>query len=413
MASPQQSNGAGASDPMPTTEHVQRHLVVDARYADLVLRALPAGVAGHVADENDVLGLALIELGEDTATGLDDVLLAVRGSIAAEYEMWLPPIGKNRRVDAVIGFPQSKSLYAGPPKQADAAQWSVSADATAGRGVRVGVLDTRFVEHEGLVASCRFGPDDVHVPTGVQPTWAGHATFVAGLVHAQAPAAEIELRGVLRSEDGRASSWDTAVAMARFATSGVDILNLSLGCRTDDGLPPLTIQRAVQVLAPRMLLIAAAGNHGDADEHAKQPTWPAALPGVVAVGAGTRDDVGTVTPASFTPPAPWVRCLTTRTEEVSTYLRGPVRARVAPGLVEAGDVRGVHTSDATPGADGLVEVAMDFGGFASWRGTSFAAATVSGAVAARMRPGRLTAAGALAELLTEPNPVVRRHEHAR
>ena len=51
--------------------------------------------------------------------------------------------------------------------------------------------------------------------------------------------------------------------MAGFAGSGTEILNVSLGCYTEDGEPPLVLARAVSVLSPAILLIAAAGNHGD------------------------------------------------------------------------------------------------------------------------------------------------------
>ncbi len=53
---------------------------------------------------------------------------------------------------------------------------------------------------------------------------------------------------------------------------------------------------------------------------------------------------------------------------------------------------------------------QDFFGFARWDGTSFAAATVSGAVASKIGPGR-DARQALSEILATPGAVVRRFPH--
>ena len=227
-------------------------------------------------------------------------------------------------------------------------------------------------------------------PESAPAPWAGHATFVTGLVVAQAPAAEIVVRQVLNSQTGRASVWDTAKAMVSFANANVDVLNLSFGCRTavpTSGVAPLALRRAVEVLSRKTVLVAAAGNHG-ATDHRTLPTWPAALPGVVAVGAtGNHDHPDAPTAAPFTPRMPWIDCPAPGFDVVSTFLHA---------VVDLG-------SPKTPQP-------VRFDGFARWSGSSFAAATVSGAIAAAMVAGELTAKGALHHLLTTDNPIVTKYD---
>src|SRR5262249_53884426 len=154
-----------------------------------------------------------------------------------------------------------------------------------------------------------------------------------------------------------------AEAMITFADDNVDVLNLSLGCHTEDGAPcPLPLQRAVEVLSRTTVIVAAAGNHNGLS-YCKLPTWPAALPGVLAVGAAEDrylDPDRVPVPTFFTPRLPWVDCMAPGLALVSTYLKGSVK-----GYKE------------------------EFEGYASWSGTSFAAAMVSGAIAKRMMPGEI------------------------
>jgi hypothetical protein len=93
--------------------------------------------------------------------------------------------------------------------------------------------------------------------------------------------------------------------------------------------------------------------------------WPAALPGVVAVGAMDRDGIR----LPFSPDAPWVSCQ-------------------AVGF----EVRGAYP-----------------GGWAKWTGTSFAAARVTGMVAARTVPGRVSPAEAFELVLDDPDSGVERY----
>jgi subtilisin family serine protease len=246
-----------------------------------------------------------------------------------------------------------------------------------GRGIRVGVLDTKIDAHPDLIGRFLAEPDDRYQPLPEPvPLRAGHATFVASLITRMAPAVTVDAHAVL-DDNGRATAWDTAVAMLEFADSGIDILNLSLGCRTTDGLAPLLLSRAVSLLNQRMLIVAAAGNHGSATDPdlRKAPTWPAALPDVVAVGARNVDD----TRAPFSPNLPWVTCTAPGVNVIGAYLNTVIAL--------------------------MQHDPLEFKGYAAWSGTSFATATVSGAIAAAAQKRDVRAA--LARLLADPHGVVR------
>jgi hypothetical protein len=376
------------------------------------LRARDSGLAGRVKKA------AKQSAGSPKGTepsDLDLVIFWLREHFRSAYSGWVPTIGKNRVIDPVRGFPyvggggEGDPYFGGhgdprtssganggtsaEPQRAPAPRWTPRA-AKPGQGVRVGLLDTRLYPNEWLAGGYFATADDLlQVPaTGGSPPLAsaGHATFVAGLILRQAPGAELVVRPALNKKAvGRA--WDVAKDMVSFIGSGVDILNLSFGCYTDDGEPPLVLARAVSLVSAEILLVAAAGNHGDIDELRKQgklkdapwtrgltpktPVWPAAFDEVIAVGATDGDKL-----APFSPQTPWVDLTAPGVDVESTYVKGKVK---------------LTSPNGSP-------TATFRNGFAYWNGTSFAAATVSGAVAAKIRPGRRNARQALAAILKAP-----------
>jgi subtilisin family serine protease len=224
------------------------------------------------------------------------------------------------------------------------------------------VLDTAIAEHPWLAGGWVAAAGDVLSAGATRRAVAGHATFIAGLVLREAPACVVVARQVL-SDDGSADSWSVAREIVEHGEEGLDVLNLSLFCHTEDGEAPLVLARAIERLPSETVVVAAAGNHGDSGLLAdpERPAWPAALDGVIAVGA--TDAAGET--ASFSPPGvPWVDVHAPGVDRVSTYLSGPVSFD-----------------------DGATET---FAGVASWSGTSFAAASVSGAIAARTVPGQMS-----------------------
>jgi subtilisin family serine protease len=326
---------------------------------------------------------------------LDLVLSKLRTDFSSRYAGWMPEIGKNRLISPVRGLPYVSGCTEGDPSQLGLADpnpelasgqdlqelgWPDPRPTEPGQGVQVGLLDTRLYQNPWLAGGYLAANDDLlQIPgPGHLPIWslAGHATFIAGLILYQAPGAKLIIRPVMERR-ALGKTWGVAKVMAEFVGTGVSILNLSFGCYTDDGQPPLVLAKAVSLVSPQILLVAAAGNHGNIEQlrkdnsslaapwtanlQDKTPVWPAAFAEVTAVGA--NDGHGQV--AAFSPPAPWVDVTAPGVDVESTYLDAEVRLAFPDG-----------------------NKTETFHGFARWEGTSFAAATVSGAIAANIGPGR-------------------------
>jgi Subtilase family len=395
------------------------YLVVEQEHAGLVLAELQKlNFSPRQADSNDSLSLTLLELPEDSfeqaiaalrqdatlveaasraqqapglnqvvLTDLDLVLFGVRQAIGDQYDHWVPAIDKDQLLDRVQGLPYIKgSVPMSVP--APAAPLTIP---PAGRqvGPRVAILDTELYAHPDLAGRFQgpsaqaFGSDG-----SPPPDTQGHSTFIAGLIVQRAPTVDLVVRSVLDGNGQNASSWDVATKMAGVLDAEVAVLNLSLGCATNNRVAPFSLRRAVDRLLPTVVVVAAAGNNGDLGLQAAaagltpvSPIYPAAIDGVIGVGAYDQQDGQ---PASFSPDAvPWVELMAPGVGVQSTFLSGNVqRMRHGPsGELEAEDT-------------------MDFGqpGYASWEGTSFAAANVSGEIAALMVRHQLSAREALHRL---------------
>ncbi len=237
---------------------------------------------------------------------------------------------------------------------------------TRGAGVTVAVVDS------GVDANPQFGnrvipgPDLVagtkpHIPPGADCL--GHGTAVASII-AAAPASGISFTGVapaariLSVKISGTDSFPTSVTPRGIMDAvqfGADVINLSLA--TPDDVPDL--RHAVEyALKHNVVVVAAAGN--DLPRQGTGPYYPAAYPGVLAVGAAGPG--GALAPFSDQ--------------------RSPV-AVTAPG---------VNVTTAFPGT---FPDAYD----PAQSGTSFAAAFVSG-VAALVRAAhpKLTAAQVVARI---------------
>ncbi|HEV8651887.1 MAG TPA: S8 family serine peptidase [Actinomycetes bacterium] len=336
---------------------------------------------------------------------LNDLMAGLRALYAHENAGWRPTMGKNRIIAPVTGSPYISGGGEGPPEQSD----GLSARVTLrpGLGVRVGVLDTGLIEHPWLADAYVAAPG-AKLPLKPPPpkgkaipsAVVGHATFVAGLILQQAPGAQLEISQVL-DEQAEGSVWEAAKAIAQFEGSGVDILNLSFACFTADGEAPLVLATAIDRLDSEIVVVAAAGNHGDPRLRPKDlpgltprtPAWPAALDDVVAVGAvdadGKRAWFSPSGPEGSPDHAPWVDHSEVGVHVQSTYLEGEVCAErlIKDPKTGKADTKKEKTAPFAPP-------------WATWDGTSFAAATLSGRIAAGIRPGRVSAREALAQLLS-------------
>jgi hypothetical protein len=318
------------------------------------------------------------------AQAMDVFLLGLRAIIAGRSSGWTPTLGKNRLMGSVIGGGTISHGGGGAPQMIETELPIRGTD--PGGGVRVGILDTAFSPQPWLAGGWSARYSDLLQGRGPYTLVSGHATFVAGLVLGQAPGATVQVRGVLDSE-GKADGWTVAKEIVALGRAGVDILNLSLVCYTEDGEAPLAMATAIDRLDPNIVVVAAAGNHGR-DKPAsgpgrpkggvlldpgRRPAFPAALDDVVAVGSANDKQ----NRSDFTPKeVPWIDVLTWGENLVSTFLDGDVEIR---------------PDDVGADAIGTPHGTTRFSGVAKWSGTSFAAALVSGAIAAGTQPGRVSA----------------------
>jgi subtilisin family serine protease len=279
---------------------------------------------------------------------------------------FVPTMDKN--ADTVIGLPQHKGI--GDPVNLGVAALISPAAVTDGRDVVVGVVDTTLLSHSSFPPDLVTGNEvtpDAEPDASPLPVLAAHATFVVGLIRAQAPAAKILVRAGLEGDRDTSTVWHVARKIAELRDQHLDILNLSLGVADNDDAPPVALSRAIDRLGPDVLVVAAAGNRKEEKPPPAQ-IWPAAMTDVVAVGAAG---------AVWSMTGRWVDCVAEGENVTSTFPITPVR------LLEGG-------------------VAFFENGLATWNGTSFATATVSGAVAARMsRTPGMKAREAFAVLLAD------------
>jgi hypothetical protein len=209
----------------------------------------------------------------------------------------------------------------------------------------------------------------------------GHGTFVAGVVRCMAPGAEIYVANILKCagstlETHLARHLDAALA------HGYDLFHLSITAPTRKDLPLISFEGWLRRLRSYkgVACVVAAGNSGLA-----LPSWPAAFPGLVSVGALAADWRSR---ASFTNYGPWVDVYAPGRDLVNAFAVGDYTCQWDP---YTGETR-------------------KFYGMAKWSGTSFSTPVVTGLIAARMsrtgENGQEAAAALLAEARSHAIPGV-------
>jgi thermitase len=163
-------------------------------------------------------------------------------------------------------------------------------------GVRVGVIDTGIdrlhPDLSGKLAGCATSyTAGVAVVPGVCDDDNGHGTHVAGTISANtnngAGVAGVAFRSplvvckALATAAGTGLTSDIANCLDWTSRQGVKVVNMSLGGGASE-----TLKRSVEQAAARgVLLVAAAGNDGDATAN-----YPAVYPEVVSVAATDSND---------------------------------------------------------------------------------------------------------------------------
>lgn len=163
---------------------------------------------------------------------------------------------------------------------------------STGSGVTVAVIDTGVAKVDDLRRAVLPGTDLLDPKGDGSADTNGHGTHVAGIIAAArnngigvaglAPNARILPIRVL-DEDGGGRASDVCNAIVWAVDHGADVINLSFGTGS---YPPLSVAVDYAIVHD-VVVVAAAGNE---QRRGNEPQYPAALPGVVAVGATDQDD---------------------------------------------------------------------------------------------------------------------------
>lgn len=237
---------------------------------------------------------------------------------------------------------------------------AISRDATDGSGVLVSVVDTGWHSPAAQHPDTPWlhgvtGDEEAIDPNAIHP-YAGHGTFIAGIVRCVAPAAQVRVEGFLPN-GGAVFESEIVVQLYETLRLGPDIISLSAGAHSRNHQPLLGFEAFWETGLRHLkgtVLVAAAGNDGD-----RVPFWPAAFPWSVSVGALRRRRRKR---ASFSNFGSWVDVYAKGVDLVNAFPKGSFTCQEPP---QEGQVR-------------------HFTGVASWSGTSFATPTVAGIIAARM-----------------------------
>lgn len=339
---------------------------------------------GHILTRDEHLDRVLNVIGEPGALAVNDVsrpspgVAHIRlaphpsGDQAAEHEALFAALeATHDRLGPGIASPEhlvfitpATECPATEPdyEPAHAAPHPVVSDKTCctGEAVRVAVVDTGLVPDAAAAHPWLHGVTGDNDPEVVEGAsidrYGGHGTFIASLIRAMAPRAEVRVH---RLFDRAGAVYETGIVRALDEVLAWEphVISLSAGTHTWKHNGLLSFQAfaegALRARGDRTVLVAAAGNDGQ--------DWkfsPAELGGVIGVGALNSDWNGR---AWFSDYGDWVSVF-------------------APGqdLVHA-FARGVYTYHERPAPE-----QAQFDGMARWSGTSFSTPVMSGLIAARM-----------------------------
>lgn len=224
--------------------------------------------------------------------------------------------------------------------------------------VRVSVVDTGW--HPPAATDPRTpwlhgvkGDDELNGPDLRE--YAGHGTFIAGIVRCLAPRTEIYVEGFAIGGVGGGGILESAIIAQLDEALDHDpqVINLSAGCRTHDDYPSLAfaVYYETRLKDRDCVLVAAAGN-----DSSPAPFWPAAFDWAIGVGSLDRD--GRVSSYSNHGPSADVYALGRNI--INAFPDGTFTCKETPNK---GDERVFDT------------------GLARWSGTSFSAPVVAGLIA--------------------------------
>jgi subtilisin family serine protease len=245
-----------------------------------------------------------------------------------------------------------------------------------GARVRVLVADTGLVpgaeETFPWLQGVKGDDDNQTGPGGAILPYRGHGTFVAGVLRAMAPNAQVRVENVFDTA-GSALESELVRRLDRSFRFGFEILHLTASCLTRKNIPLQALGAWLERLRVYhgVVCVAPAGNN-----YTRRPAWPGAFPDVLCVGALATDWRHR---ADFSNHGGWVDVFAPGENLINAFGSGTYTYQFPP---DAG-------STAT------------FSGLAQWTGTSFSAPIVTGLIAARMARCGESAYEAAAALLAK------------
>lgn len=372
------------------------YVLVREEYAEPVQRLLPTRrsadneeAAARRLEEPIIRGLRRVRLAEGVS--VIDACRTVRDGVVREGAVIAPGLGAGIATPDMLIHISGDALICpasepGVVPQGTAPDPGPASDRAAGEGIRVVVIDTGLDQEAASghlwMKGVTGDPDPGIQPPALLP-YAGHGTFIAGVVRSVAPQAEVIVRAAF-SQLGAIFESDLVMALDRvLADDSPDIISMSAGTYTFDATGLLSFEVFYQNRLRHhkgVALVVAAGNDGD-----RKAFWPAAAPYTVSVGALAADWRSR---ASFSNFGGWVDVYAPGENLVNAYPTGTYAYQEPP----------------------LAPAKADFAGMASWSGTSFSTPVVAGLVAARMsrtgENGRDAAAALLAEARSQAVPGV-------
>jgi hypothetical protein len=285
-----------------------------------------------------------------------------------------PGIATPNHVATVSGYPTScpateaQEVY-------DPAPYPPACPGHGGNGVRIYVADTGFVSAATSTSAWLTGvtgDPDPSVSGNTILSHGGHGTFVAGVIRCMAPGAEIVVESVFDIA-GSALESEFVPKLYHGFGYGADIFNVTVSCQTRGHLSLIAFEAWMEDLRQRkgVVCVAPAGNDSN-----RLPSWPAAFPEVIAVGALAT---GWRSRAYFSNFGGWVDVYAPGESLRNAFPTGEFTCSVAP---YTGQIR-------------------TFSGAAQWSGTSFSTPIVTGLIAARMTRCGESAREAAAALLAK------------